>query len=158
MTSTTLNSFFSFTVSLGAVDQSSSLANLFDQYRIRSAEIWLMPRYSAAAGTGYGGILSSVIDLDDSVLLSQLNQAGDYSSCVTTECTQGHYRHWVPHAATAAYNGALPTGFANMASPWLDTSSPSVTHYGIKLAASVTSSAVVYDINTRLIVEFRSVR
>jgi hypothetical protein len=117
-----------------------------------------MPRYSAAASSSVGGILSSVIDLDDSTLLTQPNQAGDYSSCVTTEPTQGHYRHWVPHAAIAAYNASLPTGFANQASPWLDTSSPSVTHYGIKLATSVTASAIVYDFNTRLIVEFRSVR
>jgi len=156
-TSTSLNSFLSYTVSLGAVDQSSSLAQVFDQYRIIEAELWLMPRASAAASNSDGGILSSVIDLDDATLLTQLNQAGDYSSCITSEPTVGHYRRWVPHAAIAAYSGAF-TSFANVASPWCDTSYPSVTHYGVKLAASVTAVALVYDINVRLKLQFRSVR
>jgi hypothetical protein len=160
MTSTSLNSFLSYTVSLGAIDQSSSLATLFDQYRIVAVELWLMPRAAATSTSGssaLGGILSTVIDLDDATNLTQLNQAGDYSSCVTTENSVGHYRRWVPHAAIAAYSGAF-SSFANVASPWLDTSYPSVTHYGVKIAASVTSAVLTYDINVRLQLEFRSVR
>jgi hypothetical protein len=155
--SSSLNQFLSYTFSFGAIDQSASLVNIFDQYRIREVEFWLIPRINGVLTTSYGGLLSSVIDLDDSTLLSQPNQAGDYASCVTTESTQGHYRRFKPHAAIAAYSGAF-TSFANQQSPWCDTSSPSIVHYGIKLALTVHSTQVVYDINTRLHMEFRSVR
>jgi hypothetical protein len=155
--SSSLNQFLSYTFSFGAIDQSASLANVFDQYRITEVEFWLMPRILGVLTTSYGGILSTVIDLDDSTVLTQPNQAGDYSSCVTTESSQGHYRRFVPHAAIAAYSGAF-SSFANQPSPWCDTSSPSVVHYGIKATLTVHSTQVIYDINTRLHLEFRSVR
>jgi hypothetical protein len=157
MTSTTALSFLAYQFSLAAIDQAATLVNLFDQYRITAVEFWLMPRQTEAASNSNGGLLSTVIDLDDGTSLTSLGQAGDYASCVTTESTVGHYRHFVPHVAIAAYSGAF-TSFANKASPWIDSSSSSVIHYGVKAVASVTTAVVVYDINSRLHLEFRSVR
>jgi len=156
-TSTSLNTFSSVGATFGNIDQAASLAVVFDQYRITELEVWLMPRDSAAATSSSQALLYSVIDLDDGTPLTTPGQFGDYTSCVTSEIDQGHYRHFIPHVAMAAYSGAF-TSFANVASPWIDTSSPSVIHYGVKFGAGVTGTSHTYDVNLKLHIQLRSVR
>jgi len=142
---------------LSSFDQATQLAAVFDQYMIESVEIWIMPQFSNASTSNFSGTLLSVIDLDDNNVLSTVAQASDYTSCVTTEVDQGHYRHFVPHVALAAYSGAF-SSFANRHHMWIDAASPSVQHYGVKLAASPTGAVCTYDVNIRATLRFRSIR
>lgn len=155
-TSTTVATFTYVNFSLSQSNQASALTDLFDQYMIDGAEVWILPRYSLASNSNNWGTLYSVIDVDDSNLLTSVAQANEYVSCVESEGTQGHYRHLVPHCALAAFSGAF-TSYANVKHQWIDAASPNVQHYGIKVAASVTGIALVYDLRIRLSFRFRNV-
>lgn len=155
--STTINVFASFTTNFGNQDQYAALTSIFDQYRIKSVEMWLIPQFSAASSVNLAsGLLATVIDLDDASSLT-FNQCGDYTSCITTAADQGHYRRFIPHCANSLYSGAF-TAFGNVPAPWIDTASPSVIHYGMKAVVSVMVSSASYDLRVRHHLELRSVR
>lgn len=137
------------------IDQYSSLALVFDQYRIAAIEVYLTES-GANANLSNDGKLTSVIDFDDVTVLTG-TQAYDYSNAVTTSGASGHYRHFIPHVAVAAYSGAF-TSFANQPAPWIDTSSPGVAHYGLKTMITPTSTVKTIDLVYRLHVQLRSVR
>jgi len=125
---------------------------------IDAVEVWLLPQNSSAR-IGNSGLLSSVIDLDDSSNLTSFAQADDYASVVTSEQTQGHYRHFVPHIAIAAYGSSGFAGYANRSHQWIDCTSSGVPHYGVKIAASPSNSVTTsFDLRYRIHLRFRSVR
>jgi hypothetical protein len=138
---------------LSALDQSSSLTTVFDQYRIVMIESTFYPQSAAPPN----GLVTSVIDYDDASTLASVGQALDYSNAMTVIGSVGFTRTFRPHCAVAAYSGAF-TSFANEESPWIDCASASVQHYGIKLASTPTSSVIVYNAINRLWLQFRNVR
>jgi len=153
-----LPSFGAVSISLAQIDQVITLGNLFDQYRFPQCEVWLTPQVSADISSA-SGMLFSVIDLDDSTALTTVGQAEDYTTCVQSPAHCGHYRHFIPHAAIAAYSGAF-TSFVNVPAPWIDTASINVQHYGVKFASSpvVGTVTIAYDLKIRISCEFRAVR
>jgi len=152
--STSVESFAGFQFNVNALPQITTLTSLFDQYRITKVEFWLIPNGVAAAVTG---LIASVIDYDDATSLTTFNQALEYQNVLSTQPDTGHYRAFVPHVALAAYSGTF-TSFANEPSPWIDAASPSVQHYGIKTAFTVTSSIASYSTIYRLHTEWRNLR
>lgn len=158
VTSTTNPTYTYVNFTLSQIDQYATFVNLFDQYRIDSVEVWITPQVSADV-TLRQGMLFSVLDFDDSTALTSVAAAQDYSTCVTSPQTCGHYRHFKPRAAMALYAPSAFTNFGNIASPWIDTSSSGVTHYGVKVAASPTSvSPQTFDLSIRYHITFRAVR
>jgi len=156
-TSTSTPTFGAIAFNLQNVNQYSALQLIFDQYRLSDIEVWLVPQVSEAVSSA-SGTLYSVIDLDDSVALTSVSQFGDYSNAVFTPVKTGHYRHFQPHVAIAAYSGAF-SSFANVPSPWIDTSSSTVQHFGIKYGSSITTVlSVAFDIYYRFKLEFRNIR
>jgi len=157
-TSTTLSVFVSINFIIGNLDQISSLSAVFDQYRIFEIEHWLIPRvFENLAKTDNQSLLNSVVDYDDSNNFTSFAQATDYTNVLTTSGAQGHYRKFTPHVAVASYSGTF-TSFTNVVAPWIDMASPSVQHYGIKLAHLPTDSVYVYDEVTRYHVQFRNIK
>jgi len=156
-TSTSTPTFGATAFNLQNVDQYFALAAVFDQYRLSDIEVWLVPQVSESVSSA-AGTLHSVIDLDDSVALTSVSQFGDYSNAVFTPIKTGHYRHFQPHVAIAAYSGTFAS-FANVPSPWIDTNSSTVQHYGIKYGSTITTVlAVSFDIYYRFKLEFRNIR
>lgn len=152
--SVTVPVFAAHYTNLNSINNATSFAAIFDQYMIDAMECWLIPNQTAAASASINGLLYSVIDLDDASALSTVAQFGEYSSCVTTMADQGHYRHFKPHVAIAAYNGAF-TGYANRANQWIDAASLTVQHFGVKFGVSVTGSVLTYDLVVRIHCRFR---
>jgi hypothetical protein len=157
--SVTVSAFASFNFQLSNLDQVATLQAAFDQYRLDRIEFWLIPRFTDnATGTGVEpGLLCSVIDYDDSNVLTTFQASNDYDNCITSSGLSGHYRIFQPHVAVAAYSGTF-TSFANEPAGWIDAASPSVQHYGIKLAISTTDSVYKWDSITRYHVSLRNVR
>jgi len=153
-TSTTLEVFTGFQFNVNALPQLSTLAALFDQYRIARVEFWLIPNGTASSVTG---LYSTAIDYDDSTSLTTYNQILSYQNVVTTQPDTGQYRSFVPHVAVASYSGAF-TSFANETAPWIDAASPSVQHYGVKFGSTPTSVVASYSTIYRLHVEWKNVR
>jgi len=149
---------YTFTAT-NSISQFASWAAVFDQYLIREIEVWVTCAYSAAATTlNYGNEnLYSVIDYDDGNALTTIAGVLAYENVIAAPMTNGHYRKWRPHIATAAYSGVF-TSFKNEQSTWLDVASPGVQHYGLKLAADITSiNSLTIKMFTRVWVQFRNV-
>lgn len=153
-TATPTFTYVSFTLSQS--NMASALTDVFDQYMIDEAEVWIMPQPSVAASSNNYGILKTVIDLDDSTSLGSLTAADEYSSVVVSEATQGHYRHFIPHVALAAYSGSF-TSYANRSHQWIDAASTGVQHYGVKVAIGLTGTPITYDLHIRWHAKFRSI-
>jgi len=151
-TSTVVVTYASQNFTLSQLDQVGSYTALFDQYRFDEIELWLTPRTELNLGT-----LVSVIDYDDSTVLTTYASATDYQNALTAPLSMSHYRRFVPHAAVAAYSGTF-VSFDNVTAPWIDCASPSVQHYGFKTACTVTTPAVALDLTIRYKVSFRNVR
>jgi len=156
-TSATLPSFAAVTATLNSVSDYGSWASVFDQYRITAMEVTVMPQYSATTTiTTVTGHIHSVIDYDDNTTITPA-QALEYSNCIVYNPGDTSVRSFKPHIAAAAYSGTF-TSYANLADQWIDSGSPGVVHFGMKLAASATGIPVTYDVVVRLVVQFRNPR
>lgn len=153
-TSIPINGAINFT--FNQLDQVSQLAAVFDQYRLAMVQVRFLPLANIAGSGVNPPRLYTAVDLDDSTAIST-TQLQDYPGVQTTEGFKPHTHTFVPSVAVAMYSGAF-TSFGNESAPWIDTSSPSVLHYGVKYAFSVASNAYSYDVYARYHFMFRNVR
>jgi len=152
------NVYSAYYVSLNQFDQYTSLTAVFDQYRIRMVEATFRPRVTQeTANSANTGLFATVIDVDDGALLTTFAQAEDYQTCSIGRGLECQTRTCIPHAAMALYSGAF-SSYGNVASPWIDTSSSTVQHYGFKTAWTSTDVAYVMDVQFRAWFQFKNVR
>jgi hypothetical protein len=131
----------------------STLVALFDQYRIARLEVWIQPQ--STNNGGHAGMLYSAVDYDASASLTVTAISQLSNVVVGPASTIGHYHNFVPHVAVAAYSGAF-SSFANETSPWIDTASSTVQHYGVIISAGVTTDVIPIDGQVRYHLEFRN--
>lgn len=156
----------SFAVSLANnCDDYSSLAAVFDQYKISHVEIIFKPRFNYAAyGSGgqppVGGFIYTVLDYDDSKALTATSSATDYSTCIVTPLTEEVRRCYQPRMALAAWNSATFTGYVNSPAPWIDCNSANIPHFGVKYVVdtAIATTTQVWDVITRTEFLFRAAR
>jgi len=140
---------------LSGMPNASNYTALFDQYKIECIECWFYP--AASNNGGHTGTLYTAVDYDSSSAPASITAIQAYSNVVTAPiATTGHYHRFRPHVAVAAYSGAF-TSFQNQESPWIDCSSNTVQHYGIVLASTINSDALVIDGIYRYHLAFRNV-
>jgi hypothetical protein len=157
--SNTVPVFGAYTFSFGQIPDVASLQGVFDQYRIDKVEYQFFPvaniSTSAAPVTGQ---FTTAIDYDDAIAPTTIGQVTDYANAITSLATQKQRRCWVPHIAVATYSGAF-TSYGNFRPTWIDCTSYSVNHYGIKYALDVQpSNAVAYNVYIRAQVSLRASR
>jgi len=153
-TSTVANTFASYFFVASSLGNFSNFASIYDQYKVHQLELWLHPEFFGSGAIS--SLWTSVIDLDDATNLATYGLAGEYETAVETLIAVGHYRKWVPHIAVATYSGVF-TSFKNEVANWIDAASPSVQHYGVKLAAQPTAAAAGAIVGTlRCVISFRS--
>lgn len=158
LTSVATPTYFTQAFQFADLDQYSAFASVFDQYKFNSIEVWIEPQNT---NTNYNnsGRYVSVIDYDDSAALSSVLQAQDYANALVSSGQSSQYRRFVPHVAIAEYAGTSPfTGFGNMVADWIDSSSATVKHFGLKIAFEPTSTATTYDLTFRYHISLRSIR
>jgi len=139
----------------------SSLAAVFDQYKLERVEVWIRPQASQAtmAASLPGGELYTVIDYDDAVALTSQAAALAYSDCVVSDLVTTQRRCLKPRLALAAYSGAF-TSYASVDPTWIDCSSTGVLHYGVKyyVDQGVGGLLASWNVTTRALFRFRSTR
>lgn len=146
----------------GGLNNFSALSTVFDEYRIKSVEVWLRCAGPACSPTYATNLrLVSVIDYDNTTVTGYTSgNFESYANCITTSQYDGHYRKWVPHVADALYAGAF-TGYGNKIAPWIDCQSNAVQHYGLKCAiinASSSNGDLVVSLTYRVTVEFKYIQ
>jgi len=152
-TSTIAPSFGGYAFTLSETPNASQYTGVFDQYRIDRIEVWLEPQ--AAQGTTVFGLLASAVDLDDYNTPTSIANVVDKQGSVMSNGGAGIYHTWQPHVALAAYAGTF-SSYANTPSPWLDSNSPAVQHFGLKFACEATPVAVAYRLSFKLHCTFRA--
>jgi hypothetical protein len=153
-TSTTVPTFAAYAFQISSASNYSQYLGLFDQYRIDEIEVWLDPQQSQSVLQVNQGLLASTVDLDDANTPSAFATVEDHQSSLVTNGLNSHYHRWVPHTAVATYSGAF-TSFSNMQNNWIDSASPNVQHFGLKIAATSTSSVIIYNMSVRLRCSFK---
>jgi len=143
---------------------SADYTALFDAYRILKIEAVIRPTYTtgvaASAVTFAAPTVYTVIDYDDSNPLTTASAFREYSNCTITQY-ESIRRSWVPAIVTPAFvSGGAATGYMNVYSPWIDITSVTVEHYGLKVGMDGGTSTVpqVLEINVDFLVEFRCTR
>lgn len=155
-TSTTLNTNVAWYFTLNQLTQAASFGALFDQYRIAMVEVCLKTRVNSQTSlTSNSGILFCYEDFDDAALPT-LGTAEQRANAQFSAGYESQVHRFVPHVANAVYSGAF-TSFGNVTAPWIDCSSLTVQHYGLKAVWTPTSSIMNWDVLARLHVQFRNV-
>ena len=116
--------------------------SLFDQYRIIGIKTTIYPLVNS---TTYGngqvcGMIHWIQDHDDSsapattqAQVQAMMERGSYRHYpVIATQYNGYSRFLKPHVAIASYAGAF-SGYSNNLSPWADTDSYNIQHYGDKI-------------------------
>jgi hypothetical protein len=139
----TLNNFISY----------SDYLSVFDQYKIDWIEVWIESR--APQGTTVPSLLTTAIDFDDANTPTSLSEVERKQASLTGSSLSGRYFAFKPHMAVAAYSGTF-TSYSNIEAGWIDSASPGVQHFGLKVAIDTTPVASVVTVTTRAHVSFRA--
>lgn len=148
----------------------SDLTALFDQYRFCAIEFKMMPRINTlnssvtAVPLPAPQYIISAVDYDDSTAPASVSEVMQYSNCQTHPYDKPFVRRFRPNIALAAYGSGVFASYANRSLQWIDAASPSVEHYGVKIASSSYSTSLnssnspSWDVVVKAYIEFRSVR
>ena len=139
---------------LSAVPDYINLIEVFDQYRILQAVVNYYPRTSFENAPSTSQIYSA-IDYEDANVPSAPSELEQYDTCLVACLGEPFQRVLKPRVSLAAYSGVF-TSYATRADQWIDSSSPSVQHYGIKTSLGASSTTIVYDVKVVLFIQMRS--
>lgn len=151
------NAVYSF--QLSDVDNYTEFTNLYDQYRIRRIDLQFIPFYTQSTpGAGAcSGVIYAAPDFDD-ISATASAALRQYPACQVFGQTERIQVTVEPRLAVAAYSGTF-TSYANLRDQWIDCNSPSVQHYGFKLAADASGgTANSFQVIGTYHLEFRSAR
>jgi hypothetical protein len=136
-----------------SVGSATSLAAVYDQYRILRCRVDFLPVFTDivanATGTSNPGNLHTVIDYDDAVSPANTAAMAKYSTYRTVTGVRRHRVNVKPMSAVGAYSGVVFTGFDSVYAQWHQTASPSINHYGVKYGIddnNFAAATTIYNI------------
>lgn len=148
----------SVTFKLNYLPNYSEYSALYDQYMITKVAVKLVPRGNVSSiGSDLGSNLLSVIDYNDSGVLSSVDQANEYATVKRTTDRRMHTRVFRPMFLRPAYVSSISTGYSSTRG-WISISDPGVVHYGLKFVWQNSSllEEVEYDMYTTYYVKFKN--
>jgi hypothetical protein len=151
-TNTSTPTYYATSLTLGTLASYSEYVGLFDQYRIKEVEVWIEP--NQAATTVASPIWYSAIDLDDSTTPAAIAVVAGKQTATASSTESGHYHRFKPHVAVAEYSGTF-TSYGNIPAGWIDSGSPGVEHFGVKVAIPADGVSRGFSFTYRALVEFR---
>jgi hypothetical protein len=156
VTSTTVNTFRSYSFSVSSLSDITEMSGVFDQYRLCFVEVKFIPNITEAiSSTPLSGLNYTVIDLDDANAFTSFSDALDYNSLGVWKPLETIQVAFKPRMAIAAYGASVFGSFTNSEPKWIDAASTTVEHYGLKTVFGSTTSSVTYVPIVRLHVEWR---
>lgn len=145
----------------------TQFTNLYDQYRILAVKVEFVARtppvqyYGVSAISSSAPVLYTAIDLDDvttptsTTLLA--HESCKFHGAFTPMSTNKYVRWLKPATAVEMYQTGGFGGYGARQNQWIDTTSSSVQHYGIKwwIATAATTPAYYYDVVFTYYMEFK---
>jgi len=155
------NGYFVLPFEIGDLDQVTTLAGLFDQYRIDKVEVKLLPESNAinevngTAAQDVIPILTAVLDFDDANTPTSLAYTATYDNAQSVVYGQGGLFITVKPAFTPAlYSGGVFDGYEVERAGWVDFSNTSVPHFGIKGSISTLNGASTQEVNWYILAKY----
>jgi hypothetical protein len=144
--------------SLAQCQNATTLASLFDQYRIVAIDVVLRPRSNAVdvAAASSPPPLYVAIDYDSAATPASANAVLAFSTCAQLASYESMRRVFQPRLAVAAYQGTF-AGYSNTTS-WIDCAYNTVQHYGLIYFIGICPATVtaIWDIEVKYVLEFRN--
>jgi hypothetical protein len=136
---------YAVTFSMSDISDNSSLAAIFDAYRIVSVQYVISPlSQPVTASTVLNGAeLIAAVDYDDDATASFTQLQNSQGSALITQGKSLELR-FKPRVAMPAYQAGAFNGYTTMPAPWIDFNSPSVPHYALKVAVGNQISTAIY--------------
>jgi hypothetical protein len=144
---------------------SAALINLFDQYCIYAISASIIPSTSAITSTGSSatvqlfnlGRVTTAIDFDSSSNLGSESAVQAFGTSNTSQATIGQaiQRFYKPCVDSSLYVSSVSSGYAP-ARLWIDSSSSSTPHYGLRTYFSGSNVAWQADIVFTLLIGGRN--
>lgn len=133
---------YAFSFTLSSLSEAASFTSIFDQYRIKRVNVFLLPASQLATNVTSVPAYSHcfvVTDFDDDTALASSSLALNYQNCKVLFPGQSHRRSFAPRCNEFIDSGAT-TAARSIASPWLDCVTTTVKHYGLKIAVTQSTS------------------
>lgn len=146
---------------LSACPNVSEFTNLYDQYQIKGVKISLIPRYTmtqSGAPLAAIGNVWSALDYDDASAPTSVDQLLQYQNVKRTQMNRVHSRFLRPCIANEIFNTGIATAYAPKRNTWIDCTSDTVEHYGIKLWIDSSQAGVTFDVQVKFYLAFKNVR
>lgn len=156
-TSTVSPLLTSYYFALNALANYTELTSLYDSYRIVGVRFRGVPSVTQMT-TRNDGFLVVAPDFDDNTAPSTTDDLLQYGNCQVIPLNQGFQIDLKPRPAIAGYGGAFTSYGIAAADQWFDLGSPGVQYYGVKIAASTTTSVVAWNLTADFMIEVMSTR
>lgn len=150
-TSTTVNTYAAFYFALNTFAQYADYTSVFDQYCIVEAVVRIVPDLQASLNTTLSTLITA-IDHDDATAPTSVAQVQAHTTCLQT-VNMAQTRLVKPRMAVSAYGSGF--GSYMNTTGYLDSGTPDVQHYGLKLAALPTGNVFTYTLFFEIVVHFR---
>lgn len=135
------------TFALNGINGASTLATLFDLYRIDAIRMTIRPNNNAIGmvdpSSTYLVPLYWVIDYNDATALATANQALEYDNCMIVTPGESGERTFRPMYSLPA-KSAAGTDYISRSGDWLACSSDDILHYGCKFYIPAGSGAQTF--------------
>jgi hypothetical protein len=157
-TSSTIETDSSYVFSLSQLPNATSLAAVFDRYRIIQCKLAFFPYATEAVLTSgtTAGPCYTVLDYDDANSTTIANLLS-YDNLKIAPIGTYFERVLTPRAAVAAFSGSVFTSFAQAPSrQWMDVASPNIQYYGVKVGLPVgsVSGTILWNTVCTMEIEF----
>lgn len=152
LSSVTVPTFNAQSFALASCPGAGEYTALFDDYKILQLECWIDVVGTTGSNTVVGDAVVCV-DRDDATVPVSYSSVANHQSAVQMAGQNGCYFRFVPYMALAAFSGTF-TSYTSTPPEWLDCASPGVAHYGLKIAALAMNPAIIYQVTSRLTIEF----
>ena len=140
-------SFNAWTFTLNQLPNVTDFTSLYDQYKINGIKFTLIPRHTEVPmNTSVGLQVMSVLDFDDDVAPTSINDLCQYGNMKQTRGNINHSRYFRPTIRKSVDVAGASPGYQVSKSEWLDLANTVVKHYGLKYAIEQGNVAVTYDL------------
>jgi len=144
LNSGTTNQYNSIYFTLNVLPNYTTFSSLFDQYRIVRVRVMFIPTANAipvvTSSLSTYPVFLYAVDFDDSNFWTTEAQALSYENIKIIPMFEKSEVIFRPHAIVSSLSG----GSVNVESPWIDTASTAVSHFGVKTCITSGAAAALY--------------
>lgn len=147
-----------FAFSLNDVTKKEEMINMFEFYRICAVRVRFMPRQTEFTSQVNSNIIY-VRDYNDVNPAANGTELQEYPGARTVTAMKPFSIYLKPRCAQPVWQGLASSGYAiGKPNMWLDTKSPGIQHYGIKLWWYANMTGQTIDVNVTMYTQFKGIK